>query len=248
MIGDGRPWALVTGGAKRVGRALAEAAAELGYAVAVHAHRSHDEGHVTVAAIESRGVPACLVQADLADPEQAADLVARLAAAGKAPTLLVNNAAIFEHDRLTTATAAAFDRHMAVNLKAPLLLSRAFVASLPEGAGGQIVNLVDQRVRRPSPHFLTYTLAKAGLWTLTETLARDLAPRIRVNAIAPGIALADVDMAPERAAALIDRFPLQRGGSVDDLVAAFRFLVETASVTGEMICVDGGAHLGRREG
>ncbi len=241
-----RPWALVTGGAKRVGRGLVEAVADAGYAVAVHVHRSIDEGRVVVAGLECRGVPGCVVAADLADQEACATLIRDLAARGRAPSLLVNNAAIFEPDRLADVTAAGFERHMAINLGAPLLLSRAFAEHLPEGHAGHIVNVVDQRVVNPTTTYLTYTLAKSALWSLTRILALDLAPRIRVNAIAPGMAMPDVGMAPETAQRIVERFPLGIGGGVDDLAATLRFLVDTPSITGEMICVDGGAHLSHR--
>jgi len=238
-----RPWALVTGGGRRVGRALVDAAAAEGFAVAVHVNRSVDAGRVTVADLESRGVPACLVTADLADAEAAAGLIPRLAAEDKTPRLLVNNAALFTHDRLATATAQGFDAHMALNLRAPLLLARAFVEALPADGEGQIVNLIDQRIHRTSPHFLTYTMAKAGLWSLTRMLAVELAPRVRVNGIGPGIAVPDEGMSRERAAALTADFPLGHGGSIEEVVAAFRYLVGATSVTGQMLCVDGGAHL-----
>lgn len=238
-----RPWALVTGGARRLGRALVDAAAGEGYAVAVHANRSVDAGQVTVADLESRGVPACLITADLADAEAAAELIPRLTAKGKTPRLLVNNAALFTHDRLGTATADGFDAHMALNLRAPLLLARAFAAALPAGTEGQIVNMIDQRIHRASPHFLTYTMAKAGLWSLTRMLAVELAPNVRVNGIGPGIALPDEGMSDDRAEALVADFPLRHGGSVDEVAAAFRYLLNAGAVTGQMICVDGGAHL-----
>jgi len=238
-----RPWALVTGGARRLGRALVDAAASEGYAVAVHANRSVDAGQVTVADLESRGVPACLITADLADADAAAGVIPRLQARGKSPRLLVNNAALFSHDRLGTTTADGFDAHMALNLRAPLLLARAFAEALPADAEGQIVNMIDQRIHRISPHFLTYTVAKAGLWSLTRLLAVELAPRVRVNGIGPGIALPDEGMAPERAEALVADYPLRHGGSVEEVTAAFRYLVNAGAVTGQMICADGGAHL-----
>jgi len=243
-----RPWALVTGGARRLGWALVDAAARSGYAVAVHVHRSIEAGKVAVADLESRGVPACLVTADLADADAAAALIPHLAEKGKAPRLLVNNAAIFRHDRLRTATAEGFDAQMAVNLRAPLLLARAFAEALPPDERGLIVNMVDQRIHRTSPHFLTYTLAKSGLWSLTRILAVELAPKVRVNAIGPGIALPDEGMAAERAAALSAAFPLEHGGSVEDVASAFRYLLTAGAVTGQMICVDGGAHLSPARG
>lgn len=242
MIAD-RAWALVTGGARRLGRALVDAVANEGWAVAVHANRSVEAGQVTVADLESRGVPACLITADLSNAEQAAELIPRLAAKDRVPHLLVNNAALFAHDRLGTATAEGFDAHMALNLRAPLLLARAFAEALPPDAEGQIVNMIDQRIHRTSPHFLTYTMAKAGLWTLTRVLAVELAPRVRVNGIGPGIALPEERMSAERAEALVADYPLRHGGSVEEVATALRYLLNAGAVTGQMICVDGGAHL-----
>ncbi|MEO1093123.1 MAG: SDR family oxidoreductase [Pseudomonadota bacterium] len=246
--GDGaRPWALVTGGAIRLGRVFVEAAAANGYAVAVHAHSSLDAGRALVGELRQRGHQAELVPADLIDPMAPAKLVEDLAAAGRTPSLLVNSAASFAHDRLSTASADRFDAHMALNLRAPLLLSRAFAAACPTSAGGLIVNVVDQRALQPSGEFLTYTLAKSALLQLTRILAMELAPAIRVNALAPGIVMPERAMTDVRRQALVGRFPLGSGGDVDDLVAGFAYLLRARSVTGEVICVDGGAHLGRRD-
>ncbi len=240
------PWALVTGGGRRLGRALVDACAGEGYAVAVHVHRARAEGEAAVAALRARGVDACLLVRDLAG--EPAALVDELAAAGRAPVLLVNNAARFDHDRLATLEAAVFDAQMAVNLRAPLLLSQAFAAALPADRTGQIVNLIDQRILRPDPNYLGYGLTKAALWALTRNLALDLAPRIRVNAIAPGLALPDEGTDGASAARIVERFPLRRGGDVAEIADAFRYLVRAPSVTGQLLCVDGGAHLGRRPG
>jgi NAD(P)-dependent dehydrogenase (short-subunit alcohol dehydrogenase family) len=241
-----RPWALVTGAGRRIGRALAFAAADLGYGVAVHVHRSVEAGEAVVGALAARGLPARLLTADLADPEAPRTLIRTLAAAGQPPSLLVNNAARFDHDRLASADASAFDRQMAVNVRAPMLLIQAFAAALPEEAPGLVVNLLDQRIARPDPNYLSYGLTKAALWAMTQNLALELAPRIRVNALAPGLALADAAMDPARAERIVAGFPLRRGGSVDDLVRAFRYLVGATAVTGTMLAVDGGAHLGRK--
>ena len=241
-----RPWALVTGAGRRIGRALAREAAALGFAVAVHVHRSVAAGAAVVAELRERGVPARLLVADLAGPAAPAALIAALAADGAAPRLLVNNAARFDHDRLATVAIDAFDRQIAINLRAPLLLIQALAAALPAGAEGQVVNLVDQRLLRPDPNYLSYGLSKAALWALTQNLALELAPRVRVNAVAPGLVLADDGMDAARAARIVERFPLRRGGSVDEIVAAFRYLATAPSVTGTLLCVDGGAHLGRR--
>ena len=243
-----RPWALVTGGAKRLGRALVDACAAEGYAVAIHVNGSVAAGRAAVAALEAQGVPACLLVADLAEAAAPARLIQEVEAAGRAPSLLVNNAARFDHDRLASVTALGFDSQIAVNLRAPLLLSQAFALALPDGSPGQIVNLVDQRITRPDPNYLSYGLAKSALWAMTRNLALELAPRIRVNAIAPGLAIADEAMDDATLARIVERFPLQRGGAVEEIVQAFRYLVRAPSVTGQLLCVDGGAHLGRRKG
>ncbi len=242
----GRPWALVTGGARRLGRVLVEAAAEAGFAVAVHAHRARDAGAELVAALGSRDVPAVLVTGDLSRAETPAALVDELASAERTPSLLVNSAALFEHDRLATVDVDRFDRQFAVNLRAPLLLAQAFAGALPATMAGHIVNLADARVYGTSPHYLSYSLSKAGVVAMTRRLAQELAPRIRVNAIAPGLVLADAGMSAARATALTKRYPLAHGGTVEDIAAAARFLFSASSITGEVICVDGGAHLGER--
>lgn len=241
-----RPWALVTGAGRRLGRALALAAGALGYGVAVHVHRSVEGGEAVVRALTDAGGEGRLLVADLADPRAPAMLIREVAADGHAPTLLVNSAALFDHDRLATVDAATFDRQIAVNLRAPLLLTQAFARALPEGADGLVVNMVDQRIVRPDANYLSYGLAKSGLWALTQNLALELAPRVRVNAIAPGLALPDEGMDAATAERIVARFPLGQGGSTAEVVAAFRYLVHARSVTGTLLCVDGGAHLGPR--
>jgi NAD(P)-dependent dehydrogenase (short-subunit alcohol dehydrogenase family) len=240
-----RPWALVTGGGKRLGRALVDEAAAAGFAVAVHVRRSLREGEAAVAVLEAAGVPACVVRADLAEPDAAERLIRELATAGRAPSLLVNSAACFHHDRLASVTAAGFDAQVAVNLRAPLLAIKAFVEHLPTGAAGLVVNLVDQRISRPDPNYLSYGLTKTALWALTRSLALELAPRVRVNAIAPGLVIPDEAMDEARAARIVGRFPLRRGGTVEEIRAALGYLIRSPSVTGQLLTVDGGAHLGR---
>ncbi|TVQ31304.1 MAG: SDR family oxidoreductase [Geminicoccaceae bacterium] len=240
------PWALVTGGGRRLGRAFVEACADAGFAVAVHVHRSLEAGEEAVALVRQKGLPAELVVADLGSARAATTMLEELARSGRAPALLVNNAARFDHDRLESVAPEVFDRQVAVNLKAPLLTSQAFARHLPAGVQGLIVNLVDQRITRPDANYLSYGLSKAALWALTQNLALALAPRIRVNAIAPGLALADVGMDEATQARIVGRFPLGTGGPVDDVVSALRYLIATPSVTGQLLLVDGGAHLGRR--
>jgi len=244
--------ALVTGGARRLGRAMVDYLAGRGFAVAIHHHASGDEAEALAAALRAAGRQAVALHADLLDEAETASLVPRAAAALGAPlTLLVNNASIFEYDTLRTATRESWDRHIGSNLRAPFVLTQAFAAqapkadrSLPEPlARAQIVNMLDQRVLKLTPEFATYTLAKMGLWALTRTAAQGLAPDIRVNAIGPGPTLqgsrqsAD-HFARQRAATL-----LGRGAGPADVCAALGYLLDAPAVTGQLICVDGGQHL-----
>ncbi|MFW5833609.1 MAG: SDR family oxidoreductase [Pseudomonadota bacterium] len=239
------PWALVTGGGRRLGRAFVEALAGEGYAVAVHVHRSVSDGEALVEALRRGGQEACLLVDDLADPAAPARLLRDLQARGRTPTVLVNNAARFDHDRLASVEPTTFDHQVAVNLRAPLLLCQAFARCLPADADGLIVNLVDQRIARADPNFLSYGLTKAALWAMTRNLAMELAPRVRVNAIAPGLALLDEGMDEATAQRIVGRFPLRTGGPAAEVVDALRYLVRARSVTGQLLAVDGGAHLGR---
>jgi NAD(P)-dependent dehydrogenase (short-subunit alcohol dehydrogenase family) len=238
-------WALVTGAARRIGRALALAAARAGYDVVVHIHHdaSTDDAVQTAAAITALGRHAHIAAADLADADACRNLIA------EAPgpiTLLVNCASLFEDDRLDTLTPTGWDAAQAVNIRAPVLLAQAFAAALPAGDHGQIVNIVDQRVLKPTPQFFSYAVSKAALWAATEMLAQALAPRIRVNAIAPGPTLANVHQSPESFAAEAGAVLLGHGPSPDEIAHALSYLIDAASVTGQMIAVDGGQHLGWR--
>jgi NAD(P)-dependent dehydrogenase (short-subunit alcohol dehydrogenase family) len=157
---------------------------------------------------------------------------------------LVNNASVFENDTAATADRASWDAHIEVNLRAPFVLMQGFAAQLPETASGAIVNLLDQRVWSLTPYFVSYTVSKAALWTLTQTMALALAPRIRVNGIGPGPTLPS----PRQSAAQFERqcaaLPLRRGTTPDEIAAAIRFILAAPAMTGQMIALDGGQHLG----
>ncbi|MCG7621916.1 SDR family oxidoreductase [Epibacterium sp. Ofav1-8] len=245
--------ALVTGAGKRLGRAMALALAEDGYDVAVHYASSEAAAAETVAAIRHTGRRAVALQADLLQDAETSRLLPRAADALGGPiTCLVNNASIFEEDSLETVTRDSWDRHMQSNLRAPVLLLQALAAqALPPRrdtageplSGAVVINMIDQRVRKLTPQFMSYTLAKSALWTLTQTAAQALAPQIRVNAIGPGPTLQGprqtaADFAAQRAST-----PLQRGAGTQEIVAALRYLVSAPAVTGQLICVDGGQHL-----
>lgn len=246
--------ALVTGAGRRLGRAMALELAAQGYDVAVHYASSADEAQDTVNHIRAKGCQAVALQADLLEEDQAQALLPRAAEALGGPVIcLVNNASVFEHDTLVTATRGSWDRHLDSNLRAPFVLLQAMAAQdVPvdlDAAGeprawGLAVNMIDQRVRKLTPDFMSYTLAKSALWTLTQTAAQALAPRIRVNAIGPGPTL----QGPRQSAEQFDRQRkatiLQRGADAGDVTAALSYLLQAKAVTGQMICVDGGQHLG----
>ncbi|MEO5362757.1 MAG: SDR family oxidoreductase [Magnetococcus sp. DMHC-8] len=235
--------ALVTGAGQRIGAACAEALARAGARVAVHAHRSQGAARALCTAIERQGGRAELFVADLADPEEAARLLEQVAARMGVVTLLVNNAAVFPPGTLRDTPLAAWQAVLAVNLTAPFVLMQAFARGLPPPATGVIVNLLDQRIVRPRPGHLAYTVAKEALWTLTRLAAVELAPAVRVNAIAPGPILPAAGDGIEMFRRVAAATPLQRAGSPQDIVDTLFFLIRHTFITGEMICVDGGEHL-----
>jgi NAD(P)-dependent dehydrogenase (short-subunit alcohol dehydrogenase family) len=235
--------ALVTGAGRRIGRAIALALSRDGYALALHAHRARHEAEKLAGEIVSAGGRAAVVLADFADRDAVRGLIPAAGAFG-ALTLLVNNAGEFEPDDIETLEWQRFERTMAVNLTAPLFLTQAFAAQAP--AGASIVNILDQRVLKPSPRFLSYSLSKSALHSATVTLAQALAPRLRVNAVAPGPTLPSPRQTDAQFAAQAASLPLNRGPSPEDIAAAVLYLAKAASVTGVTIAVDGGQHLAWR--
>ncbi|PIL18858.1 short-chain dehydrogenase [Puniceibacterium antarcticum] len=246
--------ALVTGAGKRLGRVMALSLAEKGYDVAVHYATSSDAADEVVTLIRGMGRQAVALQADLTQESEVQSLVPRCVAALGGPlTCLVNNASIFEYDNISSATRDNWDRHMESNLRAPFVLIQAFAAQVADPlmdernepvAQGLVVNMIDQRVRKLTPEFMTYTLAKVGLWTLTQTAAQALAPRVRVNGIGPGPTLrggrqSEEHFAKQRAATV-----LERGSNASDIVGALSYFLDAPSVTGQLLCTDGGQHLG----
>lgn len=240
---SGREVALVTGGATRIGRAIVERLAAAGYAVAIHCHRSCAEAEELAAAIAGSGGRATVAAADLADLAALAGLVGAAGAALGPVTLLVNNASLFEPDCLATLEPGLWERHFAVNLRAPAFLARDMAAALPAEATGAIVNVLDQRVWKPTPHFFSYMLTKSALYTATRTMAQTLAPRIRVNAVGPGPTLGNARQSSEDFARQAAAVPLGRGPTPGELAEAVLFLAKARSVTGQMLAVDGGQHL-----
>ena len=237
--------ALVTGAGRRIGRAIAMTLAQAGYALVLHAHRSRAEAEKLAGEIVKAGGRASVVLADLADSEAVRGLVPAAAAFGPL-TLLVNNASQFDEDEVGSLARARFEHTMAVNLTAPVFLSQAFAAQAPDGADAAIVNIVDQRVLKPTPRFFSYSLSKSALASATVTLAQALAPKLRVNAVAPGPTLPSPRQSPDEFARQAASVPLKRGPSPEDIAAAVLYLAQARSVTGTLIAVDGGQHLAWR--
>ncbi|PRX09914.1 UNVERIFIED_ORG: NAD(P)-dependent dehydrogenase (short-subunit alcohol dehydrogenase family) [Martelella mediterranea] len=234
---------LVTGGAKRLGRAIAEDLANYGFNVAIHAHTSLSEARLLATALRDKGVRAEAFCANLLDSAQTEGLVDAVNASMGPVHLLINNASLFRPDSAESFNQEQFDAHFALHVKAPLMLAERFAKQLPEGEHGLIVNMIDQRVWAPVPNFFTYGLSKSTLWAATQTMAQAFAPRIRVNAIGPGPTLknsrqSDADF-ESQVAALI----LRRGPELGEFGSTIRYLFETPSITGQMIALDGGQHL-----
>lgn len=235
--------ALVTGAGRRVGRAIALRLARAGWSVAVHYGTSREAAEETAAAARRTGVRAAVLAADLTQEQQVATLVERATDALGPIGLLVNNASLFEADRLASVTRDGWDRHMQTNLRSPVVLMQGFAARLPDTSDGVIVNILDQRVWNPTEDFLSYTVTKMALWGLTRTLALDLAPRIRVCGVGPGPTMANTRQEPALFDAQAASVPLRHGADPDEIGDAVAYLADARSVTGQMIAVDGGQHL-----
>jgi NAD(P)-dependent dehydrogenase (short-subunit alcohol dehydrogenase family) len=236
--------ALVTGAARRIGKSIALHLAEQGWNVAIHYRNSAAKAEAVAAEARLRGVKAMTVEADLANEREVETVVPRVAEHLGQIGLLVNNASVFEMDKAESATRASWDRHMETNLRAPFVLSQAFARQYTADSGGNIVNLLDQRVWKLTPYFVSYTVAKMGLWTLTRTLALSYAPRIRVNGIGPGPTLPSPRQTPEQFAQQSAAVPLGHGASPREIARAVLFILDSPSMTGQMIALDGGEHLG----
>jgi NAD(P)-dependent dehydrogenase (short-subunit alcohol dehydrogenase family) len=237
------PTALITGAARRIGRAIALDLAAHGWRVAIHYRRSRDEAEALAGEIDRAGGTAAALYANLGDINDVQALIGSCGQTLGTPTCLVNNASEFFLDTMGSVTPAGWDTHLDINLKAPVFLAQALYANLPDGVEGNVINIIDQRVWRPTPDFFSYTISKAGLWTATQTLAQAMAPRVRVNAIGPGPVLQSVHQTQSDFAAETLSTPLQRGPSLPEIAAAVRFILATPSMTGQMIALDGGQHL-----
>jgi NAD(P)-dependent dehydrogenase (short-subunit alcohol dehydrogenase family) len=234
---------LVTGAGRRLGRAIALDFANRGWRVGVHYGASSAEASELVAEIVAKGGKAAELPADLACLDALAPLIEACAKALGPPTCLINNAAQYTWDMVATLEGETWQAHLDVNLRAPVFLAQAFAKTLPELAEGNVINVIDQKVLRPDPDYFSYTIAKSALWTATQTMAQALAPRIRVNAIAPGPVLKSLNQSDAAFESEVRSTLLKRRVTVDDVTAAIRFLLATPSVTGQMIALDAGQHL-----
>ena len=250
------PNALVTGGAKRLGRAMALYLAQRGYDVAIHFAQSEEAAEALARQIRQIGRKAGCIRADLLAEDALAPLIPRASEALGGPlSVLVNNASIFEHDSIASATRESWDRHMMTNLRAPFVLTQAFAAQCPapvnDEAGepvaqGLIVNMIDQKMRNLTPDHMSYSIAKMGLWGFTRMAAQELGPLARVNAIGPGPTLQAHDQRAEDYAESRRRTVLGRGANLSDITAALGYFLDAPAVTGQLLCIDGGQHLSWR--
>ncbi|HEY1042258.1 MAG TPA: SDR family oxidoreductase [Telluria sp.] len=235
--------ALVTGAGRRIGRAIALGLAQAGWDLALHYRSAQDEARSLAREIEALGRRAALLQADLADAEQATQLVARAVDALGALHCVVNNASLFEYDSAQAFSPALLDAHMRTNLAAPLLLAQALHAATPEGSQACVVNLLDQKLYNLNPDFLSYTLSKAALHTATTMLAQALAPKLRVVGVAPGLTMVSGEQTGEGFAKAHTATPLGRSSLPDDIADAVVYAASARAVTGTTLLVDGGQHL-----
>ena len=234
---------LITGGAVRIGKAIALCLSNGGYSIAIQYNRSKDEAVDLVASINQVGGRAACFHASLSKHEEIEALIRQVRETMGPLTCLVNNASHFADDRLPALSLEGWREHMAVNLEAPVFLSQAFAAQFPDGQNGNIINIIDQRVLRPNPHFFSYTLSKSALWAATRTMAQALAPRIRVNAIGPGPALGSVYQSQADFEQECRAMPLGHGTTPEEIADAALFVLRAKSMTGQMIALDGGQHL-----
>ena len=235
--------ALVTGGARRLGRELVQELARNGFDVAVHYHGSAAEAERVRDEIAAMGQRAVILQGDLAVEADVERLIPEAVRQLGPIGVLINNASRFEREDWRDVTRQTWDRHIEPNLRAPFVLTQAFARALPQPSRGVVINMLDQRVWSLTPHFVSYTVSKAALWALTQTMALALAPRIRVNAIGPGPALPSLRQTEEQFAQQCASTPLQRGTDPMEVARAMIAILSLPAMTGQMIALDGGQHL-----
>lgn len=234
---------LITGAAKRIGKSMAEGLALKGFPVIIHCNHSVEDAKQTAEAICASGGKASILQADLFDPAQRAQLIENASRPFGPVRILINNASIFENDAVSSLHDEQWDKHFDLHVKTPAFLANDFARFLPSATDGLIINMIDQRVLKLNPMFFSYTLSKSALWTATRTMAQALAPQIRVNAISPGPTLPSSRQVPDDFQQQVDHIPLQRSPELSEFTDAIIMLWELKSMTGQMITLDGGQHL-----
>ena len=239
-----RKTALVTGGSARIGRAICEGLADVGYAIAVHYNSSSKDAEVLVEALKQKSIDAIAVQADLSSSEDTRALIGKVTRELGPLGVLVNNASLFEEDSFDMSDEALWDAHFAVHVKAPALLTSAFADQLSDDAQGLVVNIIDERVWKLTPNVASYTLSKSALWTATRTMAQKFAPKVRINAIGPGPTLPSTRQTDEDFAKQLNTLPLKVAPDLSDFAKTILYFVDMKSVTGQMIALDGGQHIG----
>ena len=246
-MSDNAKTVFISGAAQRIGRAIALDLADHGWRVVVHYNRSKDAAQALVDDINQNAASpspvAFCVGGDLRDESQTATLIQKARDQAGQVDCVINNASAFEPDDITSGTRDSWDLHLEVNLRAPTVISREFVNQLPDGAEGNIINIIDQRVWRLTPKFMSYTVSKSALWTLTQTLAQALAPSVRVNAIGPGPTLQNKRQSGEGFQKQASLVPLQRQTELSEICDGVRYILSARAMTGQMIALDGGQHL-----
>jgi NAD(P)-dependent dehydrogenase (short-subunit alcohol dehydrogenase family) len=237
-----RPFVLVTGAARRLGRAIALGMAKEGYAIGLHYHHSEDDAQHTAAEIRALGVPVTLLKADLAEPGQIESIFGQIERVQGKLDVLINSAAMMTRGNLRQLDVGSWDATMALNLRAPWLCAQQ-AARLMQSSGGVIINISDSGARKTWTGYAAYIISKAGVEILTQLLARTLAPEIRVNAVAPGLILPPDHLPAEEWQRLVKRLPAQKAGDPDDIVSAVLFLIRNHYLTGQILVVDGGYQL-----
>ncbi|MEO1207011.1 MAG: SDR family oxidoreductase [Pseudomonadota bacterium] len=244
VVDADRKVAVVTGAAKRIGRAVSMSLASDGWDIALHVRSENDPAATEVAdAIIKQGRRATIIPADLANSIETARIMDVCQARLGAATCLVNNASLFEEDQIGDLSDDLWTAHLDINLKSPVFLGQALLQQLPESKTGNVINIIDQRVLRLTPEFFSYTISKSALWTATRTMAIAMAPRVRVNAIGPGPVLQSIHQTEADFAEEVASVPLKRGASPEEIAAGVRMILQTPAMTGQMIALDGGQHL-----
>lgn len=235
---------LITGAARRIGRAMALDLAAHGWNIAIHYNTSQSDAEEVAEEVQALGRRAGIFQADLAMESSCERLMPAVVQELGPVSCLINNASVFEHDTPTTATRDSWDQNMQINLRAPFVLTQGFASQLPDETEGNVINIIDQRVWNLTPVFTSYTLSKTGLWAMTQTLAQGLAPWIRVNAIGPGPTLRNTFQSEESFDQEWKSVLLGRKVDLCEICEAVRFILDARSMTGQMMALDSGQHLG----